>query len=120
MKPLSPWDSLNPVQQGEAMASATMLVFALTYVGMALGRVPGLRVDRSDIAMLGAVALVAMGAIPADQSLMSKTYLKSDHFSGGGSFTSNACAWAHDRTNASGGEIWTSDYDFADTLFQID
>ena len=27
---------------------------------------------------------------------------------------------AHDRTNASGGEIWTSDYDFADSLFQID
>jgi hypothetical protein len=27
---------------------------------------------------------------------------------------------AHDRTTASGGEIWTSDHDFADTLFQID
>ena len=27
---------------------------------------------------------------------------------------------AHDRTNASGGEIWTSDHDFADSLFQID
>src|SRR5258706_190819 len=67
MKPLSLWDSLNPVQQGEAMASATVLVFALTYVGMALGRIPGLRVDRSGIAMLAAVVLVAMGAIPADQ-----------------------------------------------------
>jgi hypothetical protein len=27
---------------------------------------------------------------------------------------------AHDRTNASRGEIWTSDHDFADSLFQID
>jgi hypothetical protein len=27
---------------------------------------------------------------------------------------------AHDRATASGGEIWTSDHDFADTLFQID
>jgi hypothetical protein len=27
---------------------------------------------------------------------------------------------AHDRTTASGGEIWTSDHDFADTRFQID
>jgi hypothetical protein len=27
---------------------------------------------------------------------------------------------ALDRTSASGGEIWTSDRDFADTLFQID
>ncbi len=67
MNPLSLWDSLNPVQQGEAMASATVVVFALTYVGMALGRIPGLRVDRSGIAMLAAVVLVAMGAIPADQ-----------------------------------------------------
>jgi hypothetical protein len=39
MNPLSLWDSLSPVQQGEAMASATVLVFALTYVGMALGRI---------------------------------------------------------------------------------
>jgi Na+/H+ antiporter NhaD/arsenite permease-like protein len=67
MNPLSLWDSLNPVQQGEAMASAIVVVFALTYVGMALGRIPGLRVDRSGIAMLAAVVLVAMGAIPADQ-----------------------------------------------------
>src|SRR5258707_8531670 len=36
MNPLSLWDSLNPVLQGEAVASATVLVFALTYVGMAL------------------------------------------------------------------------------------
>jgi hypothetical protein len=67
MNLLSLWDSLNSVQQGEAMASATVVVFALTYVGMALGRIPGLRVDRSGIAMLAAVVLVAMGAIPADQ-----------------------------------------------------
>jgi di/tricarboxylate transporter len=67
MNPLSLWDSLSPVQQGEAMASATVLVFALTYVGMALGRIPGLRVDRSGIAMVAAVVLVAMGATPTDQ-----------------------------------------------------
>jgi Na+/H+ antiporter NhaD/arsenite permease-like protein len=67
MNPFSLWDSLSPVQQGEAMASATVLVFALTYVGMALGRIPGLRVDRSGIAMVAAVVLVAMGATPTDQ-----------------------------------------------------
>jgi Na+/H+ antiporter NhaD/arsenite permease-like protein len=49
------------------MASLIVLVFALTYVGMALGRVPGLRVDRSGIAMVAAIVLVAMGAIPVDQ-----------------------------------------------------
>ena len=67
MNPLSLWDNLSPVQQSEAMASATVLVFALTYVGMALGRIPGLRVDRSGIAMVAAVVLVAIGATPTDQ-----------------------------------------------------
>jgi Na+/H+ antiporter NhaD/arsenite permease-like protein len=67
MNPLSLWDSLSPVLQGEAMTSVIVLVFALTYVGMALGRIPGLRVDRSGIAMVAAVVLVAVGAISTDQ-----------------------------------------------------
>ena len=66
MNTLSLWDSFGPLQ-GEAVASATVLVFALTYVGMALGRMPGLRVDRSGIAMIAAVIVVAMGAIPRDE-----------------------------------------------------
>jgi Na+/H+ antiporter NhaD/arsenite permease-like protein len=49
------------------MASLIVLVFALTYVGMALGRIPGLRIDRSGIAMVAAIVLVAMRAIPVDQ-----------------------------------------------------
>jgi Na+/H+ antiporter NhaD/arsenite permease-like protein len=42
------------------------IVFAFTYVGMAIGRLPGLRVDRTGIAMVAAIALVAAGAIPVD------------------------------------------------------
>lgn len=38
-------------------------IFALTYLGMALGRFPGLKVDRSGIAMIAAVVLVAAGAV---------------------------------------------------------
>jgi Na+/H+ antiporter NhaD/arsenite permease-like protein len=49
------------------MTSLVVLIFALTYVGMALGRVPGLRVDRSGIAMVAAVVLVAAGAIPGGE-----------------------------------------------------
>ncbi len=56
-----------PALQGEATKSFVVVVFALTYVGMALGRIPGLRVDRSGIAMVAAVVLVAIGAIPHDQ-----------------------------------------------------
>ena len=43
------------------------ILFALTYVGMALGRVPGSRVDRTGIAMIAAVVLVAAGAVPAGE-----------------------------------------------------
>jgi Na+/H+ antiporter NhaD/arsenite permease-like protein len=38
-------------------------VFVLTYVGMALGRVPGLKIDRSGIALMGVAVLLAGGAI---------------------------------------------------------
>jgi Na+/H+ antiporter NhaD/arsenite permease-like protein len=40
------------------------ILFALTYVGMAIGRVPGSRVDRTGIAMIAAVVLVVAGALP--------------------------------------------------------
>ncbi|MCD6073525.1 MAG: transporter [Rhodospirillales bacterium] len=40
-------------------------VFAAVYLGMALGRWPGLRIDRTGIAILGAIALVAGGGIEA-------------------------------------------------------
>jgi Na+/H+ antiporter NhaD/arsenite permease-like protein len=49
------------------MASVVVFVFALTYFGMALGRIPGLRVDRSGIAMIAAVVLVVLGAVPTDE-----------------------------------------------------
>jgi Na+/H+ antiporter NhaD/arsenite permease-like protein len=38
--------------------------FLWTYVGLTLGRVPGFRIDRTGIAIIGAVAMVATGVIP--------------------------------------------------------
>lgn len=46
-----------------------LIVFALTYLGMALGRFPGLRIDRTGIALLGAIVLVASGAVELNDSL---------------------------------------------------
>jgi Na+/H+ antiporter NhaD/arsenite permease-like protein len=46
------------------MTAFVATLFALTYLGMALGRFPGLKVDRSGIAMIAAVVLVAAGAVP--------------------------------------------------------
>ena len=47
------------------MNQIVVVLFALTYLGMALGRVPGLQIDRAGIAMIIAVVLVAMGAVPS-------------------------------------------------------
>ena len=38
-------------------------IFIATYLGMALGRFPGLRIDRTGIALLGAIVLLATGTV---------------------------------------------------------
>jgi Na+/H+ antiporter NhaD/arsenite permease-like protein len=43
-------------------------VFAVVYFGMILGRLPRLALDRTGIALLGAIALVATGVVTPDQA----------------------------------------------------
>lgn len=50
------------------MSVLPLLVFALTYAGMALGRVPGLHIDRSGIAIIGAAALLGAGVLTPTQA----------------------------------------------------
>src|SRR4051794_10088135 len=38
-------------------------IFGATYLALAAGRVPGLRIDRAGIALVGAAALLACGAL---------------------------------------------------------
>lgn len=52
----------------DTLATLTTTVFAATYVGMALGRVPGLRIDRTGIALLGAVVVIVIGALTPAQA----------------------------------------------------
>ena len=44
-------------------------IFAVTYLGVAVGGVPGLAIDRTGIALLGAIAMVATGALSMPQAL---------------------------------------------------
>ncbi|MFO1050676.1 MAG: SLC13 family permease [Planctomycetota bacterium] len=46
----------------------TTLVFACVYLGLAAGRIPGLGLDRAGIALLGAIALLAAGALGTAQA----------------------------------------------------
>jgi Na+/H+ antiporter NhaD/arsenite permease-like protein len=49
------------------MTDAVLAIFVATYVGMATGRIPGLKIDRTGIALIAAVALIATEAItPAE------------------------------------------------------
>ncbi len=48
--------------------AAAIAVFVLTYVAMALGGIPGLRLDRAGAALAGAAAMVACGALSLDEA----------------------------------------------------
>jgi len=50
------------------MSIATATIFILTYAGVALGRIPGLRLDRAGIALTGAALMMAIGAIAPDEA----------------------------------------------------
>ena len=50
------------------MSIATATIFILTYAGVALGRIPGLRLDRAGIALTGAALMMAIGAITPDEA----------------------------------------------------
>jgi Na+/H+ antiporter NhaD/arsenite permease-like protein len=47
---------------------ATAIIFILTYAGISLGRIPGLRLDRAGIALTGAALMMAVGAITPDEA----------------------------------------------------
>lgn len=45
-----------------------LIIFVLVYLGMLLGRIPGLAIDRTGVALLGAIALLAFGRIGLEQA----------------------------------------------------
>jgi Na+/H+ antiporter NhaD/arsenite permease-like protein len=48
--------------------AAAILIFAATYVVMAVGRLPGYRMDRAGAALLGASLMVAFGVLTPDEA----------------------------------------------------
>jgi Na+/H+ antiporter NhaD/arsenite permease-like protein len=45
-------------------APAVLAIFALTYLGIAVGRVPGLKLNRPGIALLGAIGIMIFSGLP--------------------------------------------------------
>ena len=53
------------------MEATVLAVFAVVYLGMLLGGLPFLQLDRTGVALLGAIALVAAGALTPEQAAQS-------------------------------------------------
>jgi Na+/H+ antiporter NhaD/arsenite permease-like protein len=47
---------------------SSLAILILTYGGLAIGRIPGLRLDRAGIAFLGGAAMIAVGALSLDEA----------------------------------------------------
>jgi Na+/H+ antiporter NhaD/arsenite permease-like protein len=52
------------------MDLSILLVFIAVYLGMILGRIPGLALDRTGVALLGAIALLVLGRVSLDEAWM--------------------------------------------------
>lgn len=50
------------------MTSLAVIVFIFVYLGMALGRAPDLRLDRTGVALLGLIALLATGELSLEEA----------------------------------------------------
>jgi Na+/H+ antiporter NhaD/arsenite permease-like protein len=53
------------------MATSVVAVFAVVYLGMILGGLPFLQLDRTGIALLGAIAIVALGVLTPEEAARS-------------------------------------------------
>ncbi len=47
---------------------AAAVIFTASYIALAVGRVPGLAIDRAGVALVGASLMVASGALPLDEA----------------------------------------------------
>jgi Na+/H+ antiporter NhaD/arsenite permease-like protein len=56
------------LMEQDARWAATAAVFAASYVALAVGRVPGLAIDRAGVALVGACLMVACGALTLDEA----------------------------------------------------
>ena len=54
---------------GETAICLTTILFTLTYVGLALGKVPGLQMDRAGIALVGATLMLVTGMLSLEQAV---------------------------------------------------
>jgi Na+/H+ antiporter NhaD/arsenite permease-like protein len=50
-------------------ATIILLIFAVTYIGIAVGHIPGLKLNRAGIALLGAIGMMIFGGVTTAQTV---------------------------------------------------
>jgi Na+/H+ antiporter NhaD/arsenite permease-like protein len=50
-------------------AATTWLIFTMTYLGLAIGKFPGMRIDRAGIAFVGAALMMITGVLSVEQAV---------------------------------------------------
>src|ERR1700689_344108 len=63
-----------PVTTPSASIPLVSTIFGLTYLALALGKVPGLRIDRAGIALVGAAAMLACGVLSMQDAARAVDY----------------------------------------------
>jgi Na+/H+ antiporter NhaD/arsenite permease-like protein len=53
---------------GDGREAAAVVIFVGSYFALAIGRIPGLNIDRAGIALVGASLMVASGAMPLEEA----------------------------------------------------
>ncbi|MGC1409977.1 MAG: anion transporter [Acetobacteraceae bacterium] len=61
-----PW--IMPQHDATARRLAAIAIFAASYVALAIGKVPGLSIDRAGVALVGACLMVASGVVPLQEA----------------------------------------------------
>jgi len=52
------------------MTTTAIIIFVITYIGVAIGSIPGLALDRTGIALLGAIAMVTFSVLSTHQAIL--------------------------------------------------
>ena len=60
---------ISPHLLADSQVAAAYIIFAVSYLVFALGKLPGLKIDRPGMAIIGAVLMVAFGIVRAEQAL---------------------------------------------------
>jgi Na+/H+ antiporter NhaD/arsenite permease-like protein len=61
-----PW--IMPEHDAAARRLAAIAIFAASYAALAIGKVPGLSIDRAGVALVGACLMVASGVVPLGEA----------------------------------------------------